>query len=156
MLSYLNGQGVPEPFDEGRPVLVQEPDEADGAFLRVPVGEGERARAEELPAQRVVLSLRRLNRLAVKVLQVVLHLAGGVPRRAFERGVEREERVDHALHVAVERGAGGGKSVLHAGGDLGLEQLVQAAFVLRLQRFERKLVPREETRGGRIDEGRRG
>ena len=64
---------VVEAFDERRAVLVQERDESDRAFLRVAAGEGERARVHELPAERFVAALRRLDHLAVERLQVVLH-----------------------------------------------------------------------------------
>ena len=73
MLSHLSGQGVPESFDESGAVLVQEPDETDRAFLRVPVGEDERARPEKLSSKRVVFSLgvnrgRQLVSLPMAVL----------------------------------------------------------------------------------------
>ena len=42
---HLQRQLLPEPFDERRSVLVQEPHERDRPLLRVSVGEGERARA---------------------------------------------------------------------------------------------------------------
>src|SRR5262245_53621787 len=81
---HVERQFLPEPFDERLSVLVQEPHERDRPLLRVPVGESQRARALELATQRVVLFLRGLNRLALKVLEVLLHLAQCIPRRAFE------------------------------------------------------------------------
>src|ERR1700722_42431 len=44
-------------FDERGAVLVQERQEADGAFLGVAAGKGERPRVHELPAQRFVAAL---------------------------------------------------------------------------------------------------
>src|SRR5216117_835666 len=89
MTPQVQRQLLVETLDESRTVLIQEGDEADGAFLRVPVGEGERARVHELAAQRLVAPLRRLNHLAVKRLQVAPHPLERGARRPFERGIER-------------------------------------------------------------------
>ena len=45
VMPQVERQLVVQPIDERRAVLVQERDEADRPFLRVAVGEGERARA---------------------------------------------------------------------------------------------------------------
>src|SRR5438876_4706726 len=73
-----------EAIDESRAVLIEERDEADGAFLRVPAGEGKRSSVDELPAQRFVAPLGGLNHFAMKRLEIVLHSAEGRPRGALE------------------------------------------------------------------------
>src|SRR5438309_9577172 len=72
---HVERQFLPEPFDEGVAVLVQEPDEGNRPLLGVTVGEGEGARALKLTPQRLVAALRRLNRLVLQVFEIVLHPA---------------------------------------------------------------------------------
>src|SRR2546421_9868185 len=80
VLSHVQRQFLPEPFDEGLSVLVQKPDEGDRPLLRMPVGESQRAGALELAPQRLVFLFRGLNRLALKVLEVLLALRQRIPR----------------------------------------------------------------------------
>src|SRR5215831_21415356 len=56
---------LPEPFDDRRSVLVQEPHKRYRPFLCVTVGEGEGARPDELTAQCFVTPLGCLNGLAL-------------------------------------------------------------------------------------------
>src|SRR5204863_8088374 len=71
---HVQRQLLLEPFDERLSVLVQEPDERDRPLLRVAVGESQRAGALELAPQRLVLLLRRLNRLALERFEIFLNL----------------------------------------------------------------------------------
>ncbi len=119
----------------------------------MPVGEGERARALELAAQRVVAPLRGLNRFALQVLEVVLHPAQRVFRRAFERGIERGQRRDDPAHLFVDDATGRGQRFLDLRWNLRLQQLVQRAVVLRLQRLERHVVLREKPHRARVEDG---
>src|SRR5256885_14209251 len=57
VIPQIERQFLVESFDERRPVLVQKGDETNRSFLRVPVGECERARVNELPPQRFVAPL---------------------------------------------------------------------------------------------------
>src|SRR5262245_48139695 len=89
-------------IDKHRAVLVQKRDEADRPLLRVAAGEGERSRVHELPPQRFVAPLRGLNHLAVQRLQVALHPLERRSRRAFERGIERRDRLNQARHLRLD------------------------------------------------------
>src|SRR6186713_1413551 len=62
-----------QPLDQRRAVLVEEVDEPEDALLLRPAGEGLRLCVLELPSQRVVLALGRLDDLGVQLLEVVLH-----------------------------------------------------------------------------------
>src|SRR5436309_1865827 len=103
VIPQIERQFFVESFDERRSVLVQKGDEANRPFLRVPVGEGERARVNELPAQRFVAALRSLNQLAVERLQIVLHAPERRARRALERRIECGNRGDEAIHLRLDR-----------------------------------------------------
>src|SRR6266545_7574675 len=138
-----------EDFNQRGAVAVQQVDEADRALLRMPVREGLRARADELAPQRVILALRGLDDLAVQRLQFVRHLADGGFHRAFQyridaghhRGERAHALADHALRLVERR--------FDRRRQLRFEQAVQGRFVLPLQLFEWKIVPREEpTRTG--------
>src|SRR2546427_12507907 len=85
MTPQIQRQFFVETLDERRTVLIQEGDEADRTLLRVPVGEGERARVHELAEQRFRAPLRRLNHPAVKRPQIALQAPAARARRAFER-----------------------------------------------------------------------
>ena len=84
------------------PVAVEEPDEPDFPLLRMAGGEHQRLRALELPAQRLVLALRRLDHLVVQGVELVLHLAERRAHRAFERRVDlRHDRASAPMRSAT-------------------------------------------------------
>ena len=90
----------------------------------MPVGEGNRARAEETAGAASRFFASPPDRLAVQVFESCCICRRG-PRRAFERRVERMRASDDRS-FALERGTGGGKGFIHFGGNLGLEQFVEA------------------------------
>src|SRR5206468_3486962 len=98
MTAQVERQFLVQTFDERRTVLVQEPHEPDSAFLRVTVWKGERACVDELSPQRFVTPLGRLDHFRVQRLEIMLHTAERCPRRAFERRIERRNRLDHPRH----------------------------------------------------------
>ena len=114
---------------------------------------GRRARGSaELPAQRLVAPLRRLDHLAVERLQVVLHPSECRFRGALERRVDGRDGLDQRRHLRFDGSRGGGERLLDRRRDLRLEQRVERRLVLRLQRFERQLVFGEEPEGGRVEQ----
>src|SRR5262249_1148537 len=98
----LGRQLVVQPVGERRPVLVQEPDKADGAFLRVSARKHQGADAHELAAQRFVAALGRLNHLAAQRLDVVLHAAQRGTGCTFERRIERREGRGETCHALFD------------------------------------------------------
>src|SRR5438046_1134219 len=73
--SHIYRQFFVQAFDERGAVLVEEGDEPDGPFLRVAVGECQRACVHELTTKGFVAPLGGLNHLAMQCLKVVLHSA---------------------------------------------------------------------------------
>jgi hypothetical protein len=110
----------------------------------------------ELTAQRLVAPFCRLNHLAVQGLEIALHPLEGRARRAFECRIERRNRLNDALHLLLDRPFRLRERLFDRGGNLCLEQFVQRRFVLRLQRFERKLVFGQEPQGRGIQNRRGG
>ena len=96
-------------IDQRWTVLIQEGQETDGAFLGVAAGEGERPGVDELPAQRFVAALGRLDHLAVQRLEIALHPLQRRARRAFERWIECGHRRNQARHLGLDGLLGLGK-----------------------------------------------
>src|SRR5688500_733509 len=88
MVAHGERQLVQQPVHQCRPVAVEEPHEADLAFLRVTLGEGEGLRTLELAPQRIVSPLRRLNDFVMQRVDFVLQLAERGLCRAFERWID--------------------------------------------------------------------
>ena len=78
-----------QPVDERRAVLVQEVDHADLALLRVPARKRLRLRVLELPPQRLVLALGRLDDLGCSFLRSSCIRPERRARGALERRVDR-------------------------------------------------------------------
>ena len=115
-----------------------------------------RPQVRELPAQRLVAPLRRLQDLRPQRLQLVLHAAERRACAAFEGGVDRWDGLDDYLHAGVDLLTRIPEGALYVGREQGLQQLVQRVLVLCLQRFEGDVVLRQESDGRRIDQrGRR-
>src|SRR3954447_11693913 len=103
MMAEVEGELLVEPIDERGAVLVQKGDKADGPFLRMAAGKGERARVHELAAERFIAALRRLDHLAVQRLQVALHPFERRARSAFECWIERRDGLNEPRHLRVDR-----------------------------------------------------
>src|SRR3954463_16225362 len=102
-MAEVEGELLVQPIDERGAVLFQKGDKADGPFLRMAAGKGERARVHELTAQRFVAELRRLNHLAVQRLEVALHPFERRARGGLERWIECWKLLIEPRHLRVDR-----------------------------------------------------
>ena len=146
------GQLVEEPRDHGRAVSAEKRDSADDTLLRLPAWERLRPHVHELPPQRFVAPLRRLQHLRVQRVELVLHAAERRPRAALQRGIDRRHGLDHRLHAGVDLLAGLPDRAFDRRGKQRLQQLIERVLVLLLQRLERHVVLGQESHRRRVDE----
>src|SRR5687768_12824441 len=115
MLPLIEWQFVTQSIDQSGTVLIQEVNKPDLPLLWLSARERLRLRMPELTAQRLVFPLRRLNDLALKFLEVVLHAAEGRSRRGLERRVHLRYRHGQRVHPLDQGPAGLVQGMLHGG-----------------------------------------
>src|SRR5689334_21163804 len=91
MFACIQWQDVDEPIDKCGAVAIHEKRYAEGAFLRMAVLERKRARARELPAQRLVLALGRWIVLVVQCFQRLVDFLSRRVDGAGQRGVDADD-----------------------------------------------------------------
>ena len=156
MVPEVGRQVGQQAIDDGRAVSVEEVDEPECSLLRVSERKNLRLGARELTPQRLVPLLGRLNHLVAQPAQILFHSRQRRLCRAGERRIDSRHRFDHLLHAPPHRVFGLCDRLFHRLRNLRFEQPVERRFVLRLERFHRHVVTRQETRSRRIDQRRRG
>ena len=117
--------------------------------LRDSVGKCLRPCAEKLPAERVVAFFCGADHFAPQRGKLVLQLAEGRTRRAFQRGIDRGHRRDEGRHGSFDSRFGVVQRLIDRRRQRRSQQVIERGFVARVQRLERQIVPGQKARARR-------